>query len=456
MKNQWILPAATLVVGAVGGFISGQNTADSGDEAAANERAASRSSSAGSRLGETAIEKNSKGRSYGSLAEISKIPGSTSRVQALINFYSGLSPEELAEEARKLDSLPMGERIMASMLLFGQWGEKDPLAAMEFASTMGFEGRFVKPTVLKSWASVDPVNAAKYYEANPREFDLMGRGRGGGGSSGASTIASEWAKLDPDAALAWASGLESGGESAISSVVGEVAKTDPAKAAEMLAASDSDDKGRAYQAIAEQYGAQDFDEAKAWIASLPADEQDAALAAAIEGLSSEDPAAAAKEVASMADGDAKDSAIRSIVDDLAAVDAAWAAEFLKEEASSDAQERGMRDLMPSYVSSDPEAALEYANSFENEEVRNTALSSYVFSNTTSDPADLISVAETITDERDQGRAVGMTAVRWYAEDPAAATEYINSTEVISDNMKERILSGTGMSRGGRGGGGGGR
>ncbi|MGD7652744.1 MAG: hypothetical protein ACQCXQ_05990, partial [Verrucomicrobiales bacterium] len=74
MKNQWILPAATLVVGAVGGFISGQNTADSGDEAASNERAASRSSSAGSRLGETAIEKNSKGRSYGSLAEISKIP----------------------------------------------------------------------------------------------------------------------------------------------------------------------------------------------------------------------------------------------------------------------------------------------------------------------------------------------------------------------------------------------
>ncbi len=133
----------------------------------------------------------------------------------------------------------MNERIMASFLLFGHWAEVDPTAAMAFSNTMGFGGAFVRPTILQSWASVDPANAAKYYAENPREFarmGMMGGGRGPmGGQGPASIIASEWARQDPAAALAWASTLTTEKGQAMNAVVGEVAKTDPKKAAEMLA-----------------------------------------------------------------------------------------------------------------------------------------------------------------------------------------------------------------------------
>ena len=127
------------------------------------------------------------------------MPGNSNRTQALLDFYAGLTPEQLAEEAGKLESLPMNERMLASFLLFGRWAEVDPTAAMAFSSTMGMAGGFVRPTILQSWASVDPVNAAKYFAANPREFAMMDMMGGQGASS---IIASEWARQDPAAALA--------------------------------------------------------------------------------------------------------------------------------------------------------------------------------------------------------------------------------------------------------------
>ena len=133
---------------------------------------------------------------------ISRLPGSSNRIQALMEFYASLTPGQLEEEARKLENLPMNERIMASFLLFGRWAETDPTAAMAFSNTMGFTGMFVRPTILQSWASVDPANAAKYYAENPREFAMMGMMGGGrgpmGGQGPASIIASEWARQDPD------------------------------------------------------------------------------------------------------------------------------------------------------------------------------------------------------------------------------------------------------------------
>ena len=55
----------------------------------------------------------------------------------------------------------------------------------------------------------------------------------------------------------------------------------------------------------------------------------------------------------------------------------------------------------------------------------------------------------ITDEGDRNRATGVVAARWMQEDKAGATEYINENTSISDDMKERLLSGKSM-WGGRG------
>lgn len=453
MKNPWIFPVAALVVGAAGGYISGKNTSSDGS-AAGIEEPAQRTRSI-TRAGTSAsTESTKKSRANTSTDEISRMPGNSTRVQALLDFYAGLSPDQLAEEAGSLDKLPMGERMLASFLLFGRWAEVDPTAAMAFSSTMGMAGGFVRPTILQSWASVDPANAAKYYTANPREFammDMMGGGRGPMGGQGASSIiATEWARQDPAGAMAWANTLATGKNEAMSAVVGEVAKTDPRKAAEMLNVMDPDQRADAYRSVAAQYGALDFAEAQTWIRTLPADDQESAMASAIGGLSDKDPVSAAKQVASMKDGDAKDRLVGDVVRDLARVDVSAAEDFLKEQTSENAQRGAMRDLMPSLTAKNPVAALALVNSYGPGDVRDSAAQAYVWSNNKGAPAELIQVAETITDQGDRERTIGVAAMRWMREDPAAAKTYVEASTVLSDEAKQRITQGRGMWGGGGG------
>jgi len=451
MKHPWIFPAVTLLVGSIGGYISGKNTSPAGEQDS-TENSTNRSRSS-NRLDSSQADNGKRAKRPTGLAEIDRLPGSSNRLQALMDFYSGLSPEQLEEEARKLENLPMNERIMASFVLFGRWAEVDPTSAMAFSSTMGFSGAFVRPTILQSWASVDPANAAKYYATNPREFAMMGMMGGGRGpmasQGGASIIASEWAKQDPTAAMAWANSLTTEKNQAMSSLLGEVAKTDPAKAAEMLKTMAGSDKASAYRRIAEEYGASNFNEAQSWIRTLPAEEQDEALASAIGGLSRNDPKAAAKQVALMTDSDAKDDAISDVVGPLARMDPKAAADFIKQ-GSEDAQQDSMRELMPSWVAQDPSAALSYASSLSAGDVRDSALQSYVFANNSAAPAELVRSAELITDERDRSRTISMTVGRWMREDETAAKAYVEQTTSIPEDSKQRILEGGGMWGGGRG------
>ncbi len=456
MKNSWIAPVAALVVGAAGGYISGKGSdvaPDSSEvaDAAQRTRASSRLEGASS----TAPKKSSRAASP---QEISRLAGNSTRIQALLEFYSGLTPEQLAEEATKLENLPMNERLMASFLLFGQWAEVDPTAAMAFSNTMGMAGGFVRPTILQSWASVDPANAARYYQSNPREFammDMMGGGRGPMGGQGASSIiATEWARQDPAAALAWASALETGKGQAMTAVVSEVAKTDPKKATEMLAKMDPADREDAYRSVASQYGAMDFSAAQSWINTLPADERDGALASAISGLSGTNPQQAVEQVKLMEEGNAKDRVIGNIARDLARQDPVAAAAFVKSQQSEEGQRDAMRELMPTWVNQDPQAAASYVDSFEPGPVRDSAAQAYVWSNTTSSPAELVNIASSITDDGDRNRAEGIAYMRWMREDAAGAASAIESSS-LPDEAKERILEGRGFG-GGRGPGGRGR
>ncbi len=453
MKSPWIVPVAALVVGAAGGYISGKNT-DAGGKSAAIEETALRTRS--SSRPEASGEATKKSSRASNPEQIAKLPGNSNRIQAMLEFYAGLTPEQLAEEAGKLENLPMNERLMASFLLFGRWAEVDPTAAMAFSNTMGMAGGFVRPTILQSWASVDPANAAKYYSQNPREFAMMdmmgGGGRGPMGGQGASSIiASEWARQDPAAALAWASSLAAGKGQAMTAVVGEVAKTDPKKAAEMLATMDAADKPGAYRTVAEQYGALDFSAAQAWVRTLPAEDQAEALASAIGGLSNTDPNLAAIQVKTMEAGDAKDRLIGDIAGDLAKTDPQAAAAFLKGQDSEKALQDGMRPLMQQWVAKDAASALAYVNSYEAGPVRDSAAQAYVWTNTTSTPSDLVKLAETISDEGDRNRTTGMAYMRWMREDPTAAKAAVEASS-LPDDAKQRITEGRGMWGGGPGGG----
>lgn len=441
MKNPWIIPAATLAVGAIGGFISGKG-ASSSDTAAASFESAQRER-AGSRSASGADEESKRASSrVKSVADAVNTPGHSARVKALIDYYATLTPEQLAEESKKLENLPMSERIMASILLFGRWAEVDPMSAMANSNTMGMAGMFVKPTILQSWASVDPENAAKYYSENPREFAMMGgMGRGPGGQNGASMIAGEWAKQDPQGALAWAASLSGADKNdGMASVIREVATTDPKKASELVGSMDPDERGQAYASIAQSWGASNFSEGLAWVQTLPESERSAAQASLINGLSQTDPKAASLQIASMAEGDDRNRAVQNVVENWSKTDPKAAIAFLMTEEDADTQARGIGDAISNWVGQDTQAAHAYVETLESGDVRDEAVSRLVGADTKSEPSVLMEMAETIDDERERGQTMGLAAMKWMREDETAAKAYIQNSTAINDGMKQRLLN----------------
>ncbi len=459
MKNPWILPATALVFGALGGFFAGKTTSTPAVVAEKDTTTPRTRSQNRPDAGTHEMTKRSGTRAR-SIDEIYRSPGQTNRIQALMDYYAGLSPAQLEVEAGKLEDLPMNERLMASFLLFGKWAETDPIAAMAYTDKMGFTGNFVRPTVLQSWASKDPQAAAKYYSENSRQFAMMGmmggRGPMGGGGGGASVIASEWARQDPSAALAWAGSL-TGNEksSAMSSVIREVASSDPKKAATMVASMDEAGRGQAYEDIARKWGSQNFSDAEFWIRTLPADQQGAAMAAALAGLSKDNPQLASAKIAALPEGDARNEAVNTLVRNWSRDNPKDAVAWLMKQNDETASGRAMGDVISNWVTQDDKAALAFVNSQQAGAVRDRAAAAYIMSNRKSAPAALIQVAESITDEHSRTQSLSVGVMRWMQEDPAAAKTYVQNSTAFSADQKQRVAEGQSIWGGGRRGGGGG-
>ena len=456
MKNTVTIGIAALLAGAAGGYLAGKAGAPATDTNAAAETALRDTKT--SRPGASQSAAADSAKRARSVEDVMREPGQLARMQSLMELYAGMDAAQLQAEAGKLEGMPMAQRFMASFLLFGRWGEVDPQGALAFANTMGFQGAFVRPTVLQSWASVDPENAAKYFSENPREFATMGFGPGGGGpggDSGASVIASEWAKLDPEAALAWANTLNGRDKSAaLNSVISEMAAKDPTKAAQVAATLTGDDQIRAYSEIAEKWSSTDFAAAEAWIQTLPAESRDRALASALETLALTDPEGAAAKVASLPEGRERDGAIEDIAGPWARKDPAAAAAWVSQQTTEDMDD-AIRAVIGPWAGQDSAAALTWIQSQPQGELRDEATATYIWSNRSADPQTSIQLAETISDEGTRNRSLWMSYNTWLREDRETAAAAVQNSTSLSDEAKERLLNdrgGQGRGRWGRRGG----
>ena len=313
---------------------------------------------------------------------------------------------------------------------------------MAYTKTMGFTGVFVKKTVVQSWASKHPQEAADYYAANASDFrmgSMMG-GRGRGGGSAASVIAMEWARQDSEGAMAWAKSLEGSDQSdAMKGIFRQAATDDPARAAGMLS-SISDDQAResAQNTIAREWGAKDWDATKSWISGLPADQQEAATARALRGLADTDPAAAAAEIGTLSEGNDLNDTMQSIARKWGRDDPEASAQWVIENGSESSQSDSIGSVVSSWASKDPAAALDFVNAQPEGKVRDNAASSFVIANQSGDIGQNIRLAETIGNESLRRRAIGITATAWMRQDKEAAGQYLDTTEALNDKSRARI------------------
>ena len=444
MKNTWLIPTATLVLGAVGGFVAGHSPSTTTAATAESSSIRTRSASAGSLADDRGVTARHRVAS-----DVQNTPGKMSQIQALIDHYASLKSSDFDAEARKLETMSFQDRMIAGYLLFSKWAESAPTDAMKYSSTMGFAGMFVRPTILQSWASVDPQNAAKYYTENPREFAMMGGpggGPGGRGGNGASTIAEEWAKQDPEGALAWTKSLTGRDKgSAISSAIATIASTDPKKAADMLQTLDPSDRAQSYDSIARSWAAKDWSSASAWVQSLPADQQQAAMANAIRGLADQDPKSAAQKIASMQAGDSRDEAVSWVAESMSRNNPAEAAKWLL--AQEGDKSGAMRTVIGNLARQDDSSALSLIGQQAAGDVKDSMIASYVRAGTSSDPQTTMQLAESITDQNERSRATGAAAWQWMQTNPDAAKAYIQQSTTLDDQTKQRLLDNRGGPRG---------
>ena len=455
MKNFLPVTISCLLAGGAIGYVAGSQSDNSADSA--GENSAGSSSTVSSRSSRTQSRSNNeeaKRASSLSYRDAVSQPGQTNRIQALVDFYANLSPEEYAAEADKLRDLPFSEQMLHGYLLFSAWAENSPYDAMSHANNnMGRTGAFVRPTILQSWAATDPVGAAQYFEGNKSEFAMMSMmGRGRGGMSGAETIAAEWAKTDPDAALEWAKTLDGReGAQATAQAISEIASTDPERAASLAIGLEGEALTSANETIAAEWAKTDWNAAESFINGLPADQQSQALASAINSIASTDPELAASKALLLPEGNSRDNAVETVAEAMARENPAEAAAWLTENGSEDAREGALRDVIQNWVNVDAEAARSYALEQPEGELRDEAISSYVRSDSNITPQEGVELAEGISDDRTRTRTIARTTFEWMAEDSAAATEYIESSTAVSDEMKERLLNnegGRGFRRGG--------
>ncbi len=443
MKTIAIAAAASLAVGGATGYLigtSGNTEVETKEVVVENSRSSRGSLSRG--------EEGRMGSATSRMNEVLSRPGQTDRLQGMLDLYDQMKPEDFAAEAERLRNLPGAERFIGAFLLYSKWGEEDPIAAMEYSNKLGMMGMMVRPIVLQGWAGADPQGAVGYFDSNKSEFAMMSRF---GGSSPAGSIAGEWARQDPDAAMAWAKTLEGRERSdANSSIFRNLAVTDPTRAASLAAGLEtSEERAAANSEIARSWAGKDWDSSQEWIKSLPLDEQAAAQSDAIRGLAQTDPMRASQEVLSLQAGESRERAITEVAENMAMQDPKQAASWVMENGSQESQTEAIGDIMRSWAATDQQAARSFIDQQPQGDLRDRATSSYV---TTSNeaPVDRLKLAETISDERTRERAVARTAGQWMREEPEAAKEWIQGSDSLSDGMKERLQNGGGRGWGGFG------
>ena len=440
MKPSVLIAVAALLFGGAGGYLVGSGK-DNGSEAEASKVDARSKKAVSSRPSGTVSSSGgpvTRGtRSAGGLREILSEPGQTSRIMSLLEYYSDLDPSEFEGEVQKLQGLPMSQRMLAMNLLFSRWAENDPKGSWERSQQMGFPEMFMaRAGAVSGWAASNPEALAREYSNDPNEFGMGPGGRGKGDT--AAMIAGEWAKQNPDAALKWAQTLDEGeAADAIGGIFNELSQKDPQEALRMAATLDDNARGDAYESIAASWAISDYAAADRWISSL-GEGQGKVRFAAIESLANASPSQAARETAKLPAGEERDELVAEVSREWARQDAPSAFEWLTESGSEGAVEEGIGRVVGALAREDPERVLDYIDSQDAGEVRDNAVQGYVYGNRDASPADTIRLAETISGEEDRQRAVTRVAYEWAREDPQATLQYLETTEVIGEDSRQRI------------------
>jgi hypothetical protein len=369
--------------------------------------------------------------SYSSLDEVLAIGDPLQRYEALLAFIKNLDPDEiegylgtLRSGKGKMD----GETSLLRRLLFAKWTQEDPDAALESLSSAGGKQAYADAgTVLSTLAAMDPARAAAWL-TNPENSLLRQPWMGAMLSR---SIAEQWARQDPDAALAWASTLEPEQRSgAYAGIINNIMENDPQRAAALAMSLDGYDRPKLLGQIAESWAAQDPAEAVAWANSLSAGDREESLQEALGSWAASDPSKAAAYVDQMPEQE-RSGVVGEVARNWAQQEPAEAAEWLGNQPESESKAGAMGQVMWNWTTSDPEAAANWLGeqpagpSYDNGVTGLAKAATHAYD----DPSTAVNWASTIENQDLRDRMTSHTLGAWRRQDEQAAQSWAAENQI---------------------------
>tara|TARA_B110000914_G_scaffold65351_1_gene57049 strand:- start:3825 stop:5564 length:1740 start_codon:yes stop_codon:yes gene_type:complete len=267
------------------------------------------------------------------------------------------------------------ESKMLTHLLLTRWAKDDPEAAFSSLDNTNFSlERGHAISVLAALTSLDPQRTANWLtspESSQAFYPVVGHILSG-------TIAKEWVRQDPKAALDWSRTLADQQQAgAYSGVLGTIAATNPQKAASLaLTLEPGDARDHILSEIAESWARHSPKEALAWTTKLDSDEKSHTTAVALKSWSKTDPAKATNWVASKSQSPERNSALGKTLWNWTTQNPAAATAWVQSQPDGPAKDQALAGLAIAAVEFDPHTALEWAqkiseSSFRDELTRRT-------------------------------------------------------------------------------------
>ena len=397
----------------------------------------------GNTLKRTAAQTNAKSASpknatvYQDLASIMAIRDPMDRMQAMIEHIKNLPVDQIGEMLDELGNDKDPKKRFLANLLLTRWGQEDPDAAFASLGNLSPKRNGNQANaILAGLAATDPNRAVAWLtdpDNNAQHQLWMGH-------SLARTLAEEWSRQDPDAALAWAATLDSGDlqTGAYSGIISNLLETDPARAASVAMDVESEDRPKLLGQIAESWAEQSPAEAVDWASTLEGRDRRSAMSEAMAGWAQLSPENAAAYINDLS-AEERSRHVGPVARSWAESAPAEAAQWLGAQPESESKADAMGHVMWNWTSNDPEAAsIWLAEQPQGESFDRGALGlAKAATSAFDDPEAGVTWSSAIQNEELRATMTRHTLGRWMQQDPTAAQAWADTNGVEAPASSRR-------------------
>ena len=339
------------------------------------------------------------------IAYVGQLPADQNKISILESMIRTLAPKDPVKALNLLEQIPSENQQNYALRTIGSsWAESDPKAALDFANQQ--TDPKVKSEILKGvidgMAQKDPKGALELALSLPKTDDSR--------ENRISDVLFDLSESDPKGAVGYAMNLLSdmNRNKRISRLAGEWVRGDP-------------------------------QEALGWYGSLTDPKLKEQVAGNMIGiLSQDDPAKAINLLDSIPLGNVQNQALTTIANNWARIDQKAALDWANQQTDPEVKSRILEGVIEVKSVKDPNSAFQLAQSLPAGNSRDDRINSTLNFMAYNDPRSAIGLASGIADANDRSKAQRNVVAIWKRRDPAAATQWINSSSLPQD-VKARLL-----------------